>query len=373
VIAADVAEVGGVTAAAAATGLPGASRVPPQAPLPDDEWDQLLADLIAERLTGLLYAAVADGGWPATDTQRESLLDLHLKVLGSSLLLERTLLHVVEALAAESIEVRVLKGVAVAQLDYAHPAQRAFGDMDLLVRADDAERVGDVLSNLGGRRDQPAARPGFDRRFGKSFTYLLPGAFEVDVHRTFVMGPYGLTIDLDDLWHRGQTFRLGGRDLVAVSPEVRLLHAAYSAVLSNWPPRLRPRRDVAQMVLNGSYHADRVIAMAKSWRAEAVLATAINETWQAFDLADVTALTAWAEHYHLTDQDRRLLSLYRRPDPPYSQLALHSLSALPGLPEKVAFVSALSLPKKEFLQRRGTSLPKYLLRGTRRALRRRPA
>ena len=60
---------------------------------------------------------------------------------------------------------------------------------------------------MGGQRDQPPARPGFDRRFGKSFTYLMPGGVEVDVHRTFVMGPFGLTIELDDLWRGGRPSR----------------------------------------------------------------------------------------------------------------------------------------------------------------------
>ena len=329
------ADVAGVDDAvtAAATGLPGSSLQPPPESLSDARWSALVTELTAERLTGLLVAAVDAGRWPATDGQRDALLDVHLNVLGSSLLLERTLLHVVGELAAASIDVRVLKGVAVAQLDYPDPGLRAFGDIDLLVRADDAERLEAVLTQLGGRRNQPAARPGFDRRFGKSFTYVLPDGFEVDVHRTFVMGPYGLTVEIDDLWQRSQTFGLGDQTLATVSPEVRLMHAAYGAVLSSWPPRLRPRRD----------------------------------------LADVTALTAWAGRYPFTDHDRRLLALYRRPDPPYSALALSSLSALPRMRDRVAFVTALALPSREFLDRRGASLPRYLWRGTRRALRRSPS
>jgi len=372
VIEADVAGVDDAVTAAA-TGLPGSSLQPPPESLSDARWSALVTELTAERLTGLLVAAVDAGRGAATDGPRDAQRDVHLNVLGSSLLLERTLLHVVGELAAASIDVRVLKGVAVAQLDYPDPGLRAFGDIDLLVRADDAERLEAVLTQLGGRRNQPAARPGFDRRFGKSFTYVLPDGFEVDVHRTFVMGPYGLTVEIDDLWQRSQTFGLGDQTLATVSPEVRLMHAAYGAVLSSWPPRLRPRRDLAEMALHGSHDPDRVIAMAQSWRAEAVLATAIRETWQAFDLADVTALTAWAGRYPFTDHDRRLLALYRRPDPPYSALALSSLSALPRMRDRVAFVTALALPSREFLDRRGASLPRYLWRGTRRALRRSPS
>ncbi len=362
----------GWTLSAVAVGLPGSALPRPDAPLSDAVWRVLVQGMRSEHLTGLLLEAVDSGLWPATDEQRAGLLDLHITVLGQTLLLDRTLLDVTRALDEAGIEVRVLKGAAVAHLDYADPGLRAFGDVDLLVRSEDADRLEAVLTGLGARRDQPAARPGFDRKFGKSFTYVLPGGHEIDVHRTFVMGPYGLAVDLDGLWASHAVFSLGEQALTALPDEARILHAAFGAVLSDWPPRLRPRRDLAAMVLDGGHDPERVIALAQSWRAEAVLATAINETWQAFRLADVTGLNAWAQRYQIGSRDRRLLALYRRLDPPYSQLALHSLRLVPGLRDKTTFVSSLVLPSRDFLDRRGMSWPRYVWRGTRRALRRSP-
>ena len=260
----------------------------------------------------------------------------------------------------------MLKGAAVAHLDYSDAGQRTFGDIDLLVRPEDVERLPGLID---GRRTEPPARPGFDRRFGKSCTYVVPAGHELDVHRTLVLGPYGLSVHLPDLWERGQEYTLAGQRLTAMPIEARLLHAAYSCVLSDWPPRSHPRRDLAEMVLFGTYDSTTVIEMARRWGAEPVLAVALNETWEYLGLADVTSLTAWAARYRLTSKDHRLLALYRRPDAPYAKLALHSLPVLDSWGARAAFTRSLALPDREFLRYRGATLPSYLWRGTRRALR----
>ncbi|MBA3621797.1 MAG: hypothetical protein H0W51_05695 [Euzebyales bacterium] len=57
-----------------------------------------------------------------------------------------------------------------------------------------------MLGNCGYRRSWPQLRPGFDRRFGKGAPLRRDEGWELDLHRTFVMGPFGLTVDLDGLF-----------------------------------------------------------------------------------------------------------------------------------------------------------------------------
>jgi hypothetical protein len=353
--------------AAASAGLIGSVNAAPDRPLDDDVWDALVLVACDQRSTGNLLDAIECGDWPATDAQRTRLLERQTRLVGQSLLLERTLLGVTHDFDAHDVRHRVLKGAAVAHLDYAHAGQRSFGDIDLLVRSEDVDRVAGIVD---GRRTEPPARPGFDRRFGKSSTYMLPNGHEIDVHRTLVMGPFGLSVDLSDLWGPGQEFMLAGRRLTALPTESRMLHAAYSCVLSDWPPRSHPRRDLAEMVLFGEYDSTEVIDMARRWQAEVVLAVALTETWEYLGLADVTALSAWAARYHVTGRDERLLAMYRREDAPYAKLALSSLPMLEGWGARATFTRSLALPDKEFLRHRRASLPSYLWRGTRRALRR---
>ena len=90
------------------------------------------------RTTGLLLEAVAGTGRPPPTACRTA--PPQTQRLGQSLVLERTLLEVSGELTP-GIPHRVLKGAAVAMLDYPDPTLRAFGDIDLLVRADDCQRL----------------------------------------------------------------------------------------------------------------------------------------------------------------------------------------------------------------------------------------
>ena len=103
---------------------------------------------------------------------------------------------------SEKLDFRVLKGSAVAHIDFPDPGLRSFGDVDMLVRAGDFGRAVGVLETMGGRRRVPELRPGFDRRFGKGAVIKLPSDLEIDLHRTFVAGALGMTIDLDSLFKR---------------------------------------------------------------------------------------------------------------------------------------------------------------------------
>lgn len=63
--------------------------------------------------------------------------------------LERELISVVDLLAASAVETRVLKGTAVARLDYQEPALRSFIDVDILVHPADIDRAVHVLVTAG--------------------------------------------------------------------------------------------------------------------------------------------------------------------------------------------------------------------------------
>ena len=95
-----------------------------------------------------------------------------------------------------------------------------------------------ALARAGHHRRFPQPRPGFDRRFSKGTSFVTDEGTEIDLHRTFAMGPFGLTMKLDDLWARASTFRVGGVDLHALGREERFLHTCFHASLGDNPPRL---------------------------------------------------------------------------------------------------------------------------------------
>ena len=351
--------------AIAAYGLAGTTTELPRGPMADDEWLALLGAARAQRMSGHLAHAIEENALAVTAVQLEQAGDSHLREMSLALLLERTLLEVVDLFETLEIPYRVLKGSAVAHLDYADPSLRSFGDIDLLVPSSQFDSAVEALSAAGHRRRFPEPRPGFDRRFGKGTSFSDAEDTEIDLHRTFVLGPYGLSIDLDALWLSSSTFVLAGRTIHALRPEHRFLNACYHAVLGNTPPRLVPLRDVAELLLAGNVDVDEIRRLAAAWRADAVVALAVQSAWDAFALADATALSFWAYRYEPEPWERRALSVYQRPDKGYAARSLAAVRAIRGTSNKLAFVRALTFPKRDYLEGRHGSFTQRWRRGLR--------
>jgi hypothetical protein len=351
-------------AALAGYGLAGCRRSLPGTPLLETEWIAFLDSAVGQRLIGLLAAAIVDEAFPVSDSQYETAATVHTEVAALAVSLERLLLQVAERLTVEGIEVRVLKGPALAHIDYPEPALRSFSDIDLLVRTADFGSAIAVLEAAGGRRNVPEIRPGFDRRFGKGATVSMPGGLEVDLHRTFVAGPLGLTIDLDELFASSTLFELADRKLEGLAAEERFLQICFNAGLGR-PAGLHALRDVAQFALAEELDLDRVFDLARRWQAQAVVARAVNLTWSTLDLADSVPLSAWAGRYRPQLREARVLNAYVGGDQSYTRQALAAIRVIPRGRDRLAYARALLFPGPAHLEARHTSRLGHLFHGTR--------
>jgi hypothetical protein len=351
--------------AVAAHGLPGTTSELPDEPLRDDLWGPLLNTARGQRMSGHLAHAITRFDLAATDEQREEAGDSHLAEMSLALLLERMMLEIVELFDQLEIPYRVLKGSAAAHLDYADPALRSFGDIDLLVPSSHFDAATAALTEAGHHRRFPQPRAGFDRRFSKGTSFSDSDDTEIDLHRTFVMGPYGLTIDLDELWSSSSTFVLANKSLHALCMEHRFMNACYHAVLGNSPPRLVPLRDVAQLLLRSDIDVDEVRRLTERWRAEAVVAEAVRCSWETLAIADANALSFWAHHYEPEPWERRALTVYQRPDTGYAARSFASIGVIQGMSNKLAYLRALTFPERPYLEGRHKSFPERWRRGLR--------
>lgn len=330
-------------ATAAAFDVP-SDHVLPTRPVDDSEFTWLLSQGATERVLGPLAAAVASEAWPVTPDQRTELASRHRTWMSTALRIEAELLTVTELFAEHGIDVTVLKGPASAHLLEPDPSWRCFGDLDLLVPADRIADASALLVYRGGRRHYAEPRPGFDRRFSKGMAVTGPGRVEVDLHRTLTPGPFGLAIDLDELVADRDTFRVGDRDLTALGPAARFVHAAYHAVLGSPTPRLLPLRDLARAAPTTPDSIAAAVGLAHSWRGDAALALAVRTARARLGWRAPAPLAAWAESRVDDRREQRWLASSAGSRRSSAAQALAGIEAVPGLTAKLAYAYAVALP-----------------------------
>lgn len=338
--------------AVAAHGIPDTVLSPPAGPLPDDEWAALLDRAGRLRVVGLLAAAVADGAMDVTTAQFDQLARVHAATMERILEVEAAAVRTVALLEDAGVAVRVLKGLAAAHLDLPDPSQREFGDVDLLVPPGAFAQAADVLAAAGLRRDLPERRAGFDARFGKDATLTGPDGIEIDLHRTLALGAFGTALAPDSLWDDGEGFRIGPLPVVALAPATRLLHASYSAVLGDKVPRLAALRDVAQLAMRSDVPPDVVVRLAEAARGGAVVAHAVRLAGATLGTGPSWALWEWAGARPETGWERAALACYESQGGSNTSTLLGGTFGLRTTAGRLAYVSALLLPDRRYVQAR---------------------
>lgn len=346
----------GLLRAIAAHGLPGVAPRWPSEPLPDRLWQRLRAIAAADRLSGLLVAAILDEALPATERQLADAIDSHHAAMVHVLELEALTLEVVGTLRRAGIDVRLLKGSAVAHLDYPDPALRAFGDVDLLVPPDALPDAAQVLTLAGFERDLPPRRRIWELRYAKDVTLYAPGnAVQIDLHRCLVAGPFGTAIRLADLWGPPAQVTLAGVPLPALGAELRLVHAAYTAILGDYEPRLVALRDVAQLMARPGLLAE-ARRIARGWRGEVVVCGAVGLAVERLGVCapeDADGAGALGPR-RPTRREARWLGCYRSHGGSNTKTLLGGVLGLGPPVERARYLAALAAPSHRYRAARAT-------------------
>lgn len=336
-------------------------------PLDDAAFAELVRLVEDHRLLGGLMEGVERGAIAITDSQRELLRVRHRVWATNGLRVERLLEVVTECFERAGIESRVLKGPALAHSVYGDPAWRVFGDLDLLIAPRDLDAaVRLVVDELGGDRTIAELRPGFDREFGKEVMARVDG-LELDLHRTLVSGPFGLTIDLENLASNPGEVVVGGRRYATLSPVARYLHACYNLALGDQPPRLGGLRDLLLVDRLGDVTPDAVIETARRWQGTAVVnraATLVRDL--ASERQDSTILE---ELSRLTPppRERAALHTYLSSTASYRR-QVASLLVIPGVRARGRYLWPLLSPSRDYLVSRGWTETSHVRRAARRIL-----
>lgn len=334
----------------AAHGLPGTDGAVSES-VTDDEWPLVLNQLTGERLTGITLAAAQDGRLLLSDLQARTLIDRHRESMMVALALERRLLEVAEGLGERAIRFLVLKGPAIAHAFYPDPSWRNFGDLDVLVPTDRWEEATSLASEVGFVRDTPEPRRGFDVRFGKAATHTDARGLVLDLHRTLAEAPFGLWIEPERLFEHTSSFALGGVELSRLDDTTAFLHGCVHASLGS-RQLLLPLRDVAQIAFTGDVDWDLAATLAERWRLRSVVRHAVGSVREKLGIElPVQANTIGRGPRSRTEE--RALTIFTTSRRDNGGEAIAALWGLPGVRRKAAYVRALVLPERRFLQARG--------------------
>lgn len=278
--------------ALAGDGLPPATGVVERTVLPRHGWEQRLDVVVAHGLAGFLAQAWRE---ERVDLDDDALVCLEAQLEAeatTAVRLEAELLRLAPLLDRHGAV--VLKGAVLAHGAYPSPELRPFTDLDVLVPTASLPAVLDDLAGAGYRRPRPDPSRAFLQRVAKATVVVHQAGTTVDVHRTLVAGVLGEGIDVGELLADSMTVRAGAVPVPAPSWEAHLVEVALHAVVGDGLARALSLRDVAQVATHPQLDAAGALALARRWRVEAPLRTALGVAADRFgaDLPD--ALATWA-------------------------------------------------------------------------------
>jgi hypothetical protein len=118
------------------------------------------------------------------------------------------------------------------------------------------------------------------------------------------------------------------------------------------------------MVVDGRVDLDRAREMAARWRAGVVVASAVASAWTVLRLARRPAVE-WAFHYVPSRFERTALAAYVGPHRSYARQMIAAVPAVPGVRDRVRYVSSLVFADRSYLARRDGSYLRRVGRGLR--------
>src|SRR6202035_5673715 len=167
---------------------------------------QVLFDLAGRHgVQPLLCQALAGVHDAVPPDELSSLMRSYQINLHKALLLSRELIRIVERLSADDIEVLPHKGLALAEVIYGDIALRQSGDIDLLIRPQDASRIRDAVGELGYTPHLTLAAPEQRAYLKSGYEFAFDGAAGpnlLEVQWAIQPRFYSIDFDMDGLFQR---------------------------------------------------------------------------------------------------------------------------------------------------------------------------
>jgi len=335
--------------AVAAYGLGPPQDVLSDSPVDDATWPRLLELARNQRLVGLLRSAAQDGVLALAGGQWARLEEAHQEVTNATAEAERSTAELAGVLDSGGIDCRVLKGPALAHLDYPSASQRPFVEANLLVKASDFVEAIALLGRTGYSRTHAEPARGFDARFRKGSVLASSSGTRVEVHRTIADGPYAMIVEPSELFRSSSPIVVAGKRLFALGPEERLLHACFEARVGDTRPLLIRLRDIVQLVLTHDLDIERIEMLSGAWGAQSLVAEAVRRAWTLLGVTDIVPLSALASSHPTSRKEQRRLLAYHTARS-RTLVSMQTLGAIRPRRAVFTYMRAVAVPDRAYLE-----------------------
>ena len=188
-------------------------------------WTELLLVAEEQGMASLLHKHLAAAECSIPIHARRHLHSLFLRTKQANLIRNRALIEILEACQAASIDMLLIKGIALANLVYSDPALRPMRDIDLLVRVEDATRAEKVLFSLGYVHEEREDIPN-DYYHLRPLVRMIDGlSINIELHRgLFPSHPDYPNWSFDQLKERARQMAVGAVNAQTLCLEDMLQH-----------------------------------------------------------------------------------------------------------------------------------------------------
>jgi Uncharacterised nucleotidyltransferase len=215
------------------------------------DWSALLQTALRHGVMPLLYRSLSSTCPDAVPKGfLEQLRDAFYANAGHNALLARELLEILRVLEMSGIPALPFKGPVLAASVYGNLALRQFGDLDILIREQDAERARDLLRSKGYRHltQLSAAHASAFHRARKVYELVSQdGKLLVELHWAVTSWTFFFPLNPARLWERLETGSLEDTSVRTLAPEDLLLILCVHGAKHYWS-RLGWICDVAELL-----------------------------------------------------------------------------------------------------------------------------
>lgn len=280
------------------------------------DWEGFVALAEAEGLAPALAFALKASGPAARPRAVQERLDRRLADgIAGQLILGRELGRLLRHFEREGVPVIPLKGPALAEMLYPHPALRPASDLDLLIRREALVTVDGLLQALGYRRFADAHSWDFDLQHDRATVYAGPAGVHVDLHWSLLSDPRYAWNEREEarVWDRAIKVPVAGQAALGLSAEDLLLYLAVHLGVHHGLTGLLWYWDIARLLTGWADRLDwdTVVARASRWRVRTALSFALLGCDMFFGASAPAAVMSRLEPRGLRAAALRWLLLHR--------------------------------------------------------------